>query len=121
VTLDDGERPLRTCCPGSRDASRRWCAPSCARRNHAEDRPTQHDFPARDTGIPTYEGLPLDRYVSIMEMLNPCTASGRTAAGTRSRWHSCYWKKCSFCDVSLDYIGRYDKPGTEIVMQRIGR
>jgi hypothetical protein len=22
--------------------------------------------------------------------------------------HGCYWKKCSFCDVSLDYIGRYD-------------
>ena len=23
--------------------------------------------------------------------------------------HGCYWKKCSFCDVSLDYIGRYDR------------
>ena len=33
--------------------------------------------------------------------------------------HGCYWKKCSFCDVSLDYIGRYDKPGTDIVIQRI--
>jgi radical SAM superfamily enzyme YgiQ (UPF0313 family) len=33
--------------------------------------------------------------------------------------HGCYWKKCSFCDVSLDYIGRYDPPGTDIVLQRI--
>ena len=33
--------------------------------------------------------------------------------------HGCYWKKCSFCDVSLDYIGRYDRPGEELVMQRI--
>ena len=33
--------------------------------------------------------------------------------------HGCYWKKCSFCDVSLDYIGRYDKPSTDVVMQRI--
>ncbi len=33
--------------------------------------------------------------------------------------HGCYWKKCSFCDVSLDYIGRYDKPSTDLVMQRI--
>ncbi len=24
--------------------------------------------------------------------------------------HGCYWKKCAFCDVSLDYIGRYDRP-----------
>jgi hypothetical protein len=23
--------------------------------------------------------------------------------------HGCYWKKCSFCDVSLDYIGRYER------------
>jgi hypothetical protein len=41
--------------------------------------PTQHDFPARDTGIPTYDGLPLDRYVSILEMLNPMHRSGRRA------------------------------------------
>jgi len=33
--------------------------------------------------------------------------------------HGCYWKKCSFCDVSLDYIGRYDRPGEDIVMRRI--
>ena len=31
----------------------------------------------------------------------------------------CYWKKCSFCDVSLDYIGRYDKPSTDLVVERI--
>jgi hypothetical protein len=33
--------------------------------------------------------------------------------------HGCYWKKCSFCDVSLDYIGRYDRPGTDVVLERI--
>jgi hypothetical protein len=33
--------------------------------------------------------------------------------------HGCYWKKCSFCDISLDYIGRYDRPGEDIVIQRI--
>jgi hypothetical protein len=33
--------------------------------------------------------------------------------------HGCYWKKCSFCDVSLDYIGRYDRATTDTVMHRI--
>jgi hypothetical protein len=33
--------------------------------------------------------------------------------------HGCYWKKCTFCDVSLDYIGRYDRPSTDVVMTRI--
>jgi len=122
VTLDDGERPLLNLLSRlqGRDAP-------LVRTFVREDNevtlktdPTQHDFPARDTGIPTYEGLPLDRYVSIMEMLNPMHrfwSDGRWNKITLA--HGCYWKKCSFCDVSLDYIGRYDKPGTEIVMQRI--
>ena len=33
--------------------------------------------------------------------------------------HGCYWKKCSFCDVSLDYIGRYDAAGAELLVDRI--
>ncbi len=35
--------------------------------------------------------------------------------------HGCYWKKCSFCDVTLDYIGRYDRPAADVVVERIGR
>jgi hypothetical protein len=33
--------------------------------------------------------------------------------------HGCYWKKCSFCDVSLDYIGRYEAAGAELLVDRI--
>jgi hypothetical protein len=33
--------------------------------------------------------------------------------------HGCYWKKCSFCDVNLDYISRYDLASTEVLIQRI--
>ena len=122
VTLDDGERPLLNLL--SRLQGRDMpLVRTFVRENGAvmmKTDPTQHDFPARDTGIPTYEGLPLDRYVSIMEMLNPMHrfwSDGRWNKITLA--HGCYWKKCSFCDVSLDYIGRYDKPGTEIVLQRI--
>ena len=79
---------------------------------------TQHDIPQNDTGIPTYDGLPLDQYVSVMEMLNPMHrfwSDGRWNKITLA--HGCYWKKCSFCDVSLDYIGRYDEPSTDLVMR----
>jgi radical SAM superfamily enzyme YgiQ (UPF0313 family) len=122
VTLDDGERPLLNLLTrlSGRDAPlvRTWL-----RRDDQvvlETDATQHDFPAKDTGIPTYDGLPLDRYVSVMEMLNPMHrfwSDGRWNKITLA--HGCYWKKCSFCDVSLDYIGRYDRPGTDVVMQRI--
>jgi radical SAM superfamily enzyme YgiQ (UPF0313 family) len=33
--------------------------------------------------------------------------------------HGCYWKKCSFCDVSLDYISRYDTAAAQVLADRI--
>jgi hypothetical protein len=85
-----------------------------------ENDQTQRDIAQSDAGIPTYEGLPLEHYVSLLEMLNPMHrlwSDGRWNKITLA--HGCYWKKCSFCDVSLDYIGRYDKPSTDLVMRRI--
>jgi radical SAM superfamily enzyme YgiQ (UPF0313 family) len=122
VTLDDGERPLLNL------LTKLSGRPTPLVRTYMrkggkvalENDLTQHDIPQRDTGVPTYDGLPLDQYVSLMEMLNPMHrfwSDGRWNKITLA--HGCYWKKCSFCDVSLDYIGRYDKPSTELVMQRI--
>ena len=122
ITLDDGERPLLNIV--RRMVGR--AAPlvrTYVRKGDAvvfENDLAQHDFPQKDTGIPTYAGLPLDQYVSVMEMLNPMHrfwSDGRWNKITLA--HGCYWKKCSFCDVSLDYIGRYDKPSTDLILQRI--
>jgi radical SAM superfamily enzyme YgiQ (UPF0313 family) len=79
-----------------------------------------HDIPHRDTGTPSYEGLPLDKYLSIFEMLNPMHriwSDGRWNKLTLA--HGCYWKKCNFCDVTLDYIGRYDPASAELLVDRI--
>jgi len=122
ITLDAGERPLLNLLTrlSGRSAS---LVRTYVRRDGEvllENDATQPHIPQRDTGIPTYEGLSLDQYVSLMEMLNPMHrlwSDGRWNKITLA--HGCYWKKCSFCDVSLDYIGRYDKPGTELVMERI--
>jgi hypothetical protein len=67
------------------------------------------DVPFADVGTPTWDGLPLDKYLSLLDMLNPMHrlwSDGRWNKLTVA--HGCYWKKCSFCDVSLDYISRYD-------------
>jgi radical SAM superfamily enzyme YgiQ (UPF0313 family) len=122
VTLDDGERPLMSLLQrlSGRDTK---LVRTYVRKDNAvvlETDPMQHDIPQKDTGIPTYDGLPLDKYVSVMEMLNPMHrfwSDGRWNKITLA--HGCYWKKCSFCDVSLDYIGRYDEPATELIMRRI--
>lgn len=122
VTLDDGERPLLNLLARLR-GKRSPLVRTYVRKDGAvvfETDATQHDIPQRDTGIPTYDGLMLDRYVSVMEMLNPMHrlwSDGRWNKITLA--HGCYWKKCAFCDVSLDYIGRYDRPNADIVMQRI--
>ena len=57
---------------------------------------------------PDYSGLPFDKYISFLDVVNPMHRMW-----TDARWnkltisHGCYWKQCSFCDVTLDYIGNY--------------
>ena len=79
-----------------------------------------HDIPQKDVGTPTYEGLAFDRYLSILEMLNPMHriwSDGRWNKLTIA--HGCYWKKCTFCDIGLDYIGRYEPNTGDALVDRI--
>jgi radical SAM superfamily enzyme YgiQ (UPF0313 family) len=76
--------------------------------------------PFAEIGTPTWDGLPLDRYLSLLDMLNPMHrlwSDGRWNKLTVA--HGCYWKKCSFCDVSLDYISRYDAVAASTLVDRI--
>ena len=78
------------------------------------------DIPFAEVGTPTWDGLPLDRYLSILDLLNPMHrlwSDGRWNKLTVA--HGCYWKKCSFCDVSLDYIARYDGIAAAALVDRI--
>ena len=78
------------------------------------------DVPFAEVGTPTWDGLPLDRYLSLLDMLNPMHrlwSDGRWNKLTVA--HGCYWKKCSFCDVGLDYIGRYDGIAATTLVDRI--
>jgi hypothetical protein len=81
--------------------------------------PRVHDIPFRDTPAPTYEGLGLKNYLSLIDMPNPMTR-----LWSEFRWnklvlaHGCYWKKCTFCDVTLDYINRFEpQKATKLVDQ----
>jgi hypothetical protein len=80
------------------------------------------DIPFEEVGTPTWDGLPLDRYLSLLDMLNPMHrlwSDGHWNKLTVA--HGCYWKKCSFCDISLDYIGRYDTASAKTLVDRIER
>lgn len=78
------------------------------------------DIAFAEVGTPTWDGLPLDKYLSLLDMLNPMHrlwSDGRWNKLTVA--HGCYWKKCSFCDVSLDYISRYEGASASTLADRI--
>ena len=112
ITLDDGERPLLALIEHLADANKpllRTFVRDGGARRRAQRRQLARRAARATAGTPTYDGLPLDRYLSLFEMLNPMHrlwSSGRWNKLTIA--HGCYWKKCTFCDITLDYIARYD-------------
>ncbi|MEN3067349.1 B12-binding domain-containing radical SAM protein [Uliginosibacterium sediminicola] len=125
VCLDDGERPLLALIDhirGKRSKERlvrtflRDADKGAVRYIHIGE----PDVPFAEVGTPTWDGLPLEQYLSLLDMLNPMHrlwSDGRWNKLTVA--HGCYWKKCSFCDVSLDYIARYDGVAASTLVDRI--
>ncbi len=80
----------------------------------------EKDIPQREVGTPDYSDLLLDDYLSVIEIVNPMHrlwSDGRWNKLTLA--HGCYWGKCSFCDVSLDYIQRYEPVTASLLCDRI--
>ena len=125
VTLDAGERPLLSLIDylsGNR-SQQRLVRTFLLDKESSEVRYinlVEPDVSFNEVGTPTWDGLPLDRYLSLLDMLNPMNrlwSDGRWNKLTVA--HGCYWKKCSFCDVSLDYIGRYEAGEATVLVDRI--
>jgi len=124
ITLDSGERPLLALLEhlnGKRSAERlvrtfiRTASNEVRYINWQEP-----DIPFEEVGTATWDGLPLNSYLSLLDMLNPMHrlwSDGRWNKLTVA--HGCYWKKCSFCDVSLDYISRYETASASLLVDRI--
>ena len=80
----------------------------------------QNDFAQFETGTPDYSDFQLDRYLSVIEIANPMHrlwSDGRWNKLTLA--HGCYWGRCTFCDTSLDYIGRYEPNTVQLLCDRI--
>jgi hypothetical protein len=125
LTLDAGERPLLALLEhidGKRSASRlvRTFVRAADSGQVRYVNFVEPDVPFAEVGTPTWDGLPLERYLSLLDMLNPMHrlwSDGRWNKLTVA--HGCYWKKCSFCDVSLDYISRYESATAATLVDRI--
>ncbi len=124
VTLDDGEAPVEQLIEHLQGA----CSKHQLKRTfilddgqvryvNASDRP---DYKQSEVGTPDYTGLPLDGYISVIEVVNPMHrlwSDGRWNKLTMA--HGCYWGKCTFCDISLDYIKIYEPVAAGILCDRM--
>ncbi len=125
VTLDAGERPLLALIEhlqGRRSQQRLVRSFVRVEGDVKYINWAEPDVAFEDVGTPTWDGLPLHQYLSLLDMLNPMHrlwSDGRWNKLTVA--HGCYWKKCSFCDVSLDYISRFDAASASTLVDRMER
>jgi hypothetical protein len=80
----------------------------------------RQDYKQSEVGTPDYSDLLLDQYISVIEIVNPMHkmwSDGRWNKLTMA--HGCYWGKCTFCDISLDYIKIYEPVAAKLIVDRI--
>ncbi|NQZ76829.1 MAG: radical SAM protein, partial [Ekhidna sp.] len=124
ITLDDGEKPMQllynhlTKNGNEINLKRTFCL----QKNEVKYINNSHepDIKQNAVGTPDYKGLLLDKYISVIEVANPMHSlwsDGRWNKLTMA--HGCYWGKCTFCDISLDYIKIYEPVAAKILVDRM--
>ncbi|KAF2330030.1 B12-binding domain-containing radical SAM protein [Flavobacterium nitrogenifigens] len=123
ITLDDGEVPIEELIfhlenPDSDSFKRTFLLENgeVVYKNNS----LKHDYKQSQVGTPDYSDLPLDKYISVIEIVNPMHrmwSDGRWNKLTMA--HGCYWGKCTFCDISLDYIKVYEPVAASLLCDRI--
>ncbi len=124
ITLDDGELPIENLLDfieqkkDSNDLKRTFILEEneIVYKNNSN----QKDYKQSEIGTPDYSDLLIDKYISVIEIANPMHSmwsNGRWNKLTMA--HGCYWGKCTFCDISLDYIKIYEPITAKLICDRI--
>jgi hypothetical protein len=126
VTLDDGELPFLNIVKfiaGDKTTAnlKRTFIRVADRVSYCND-DAEKELSHGETGCPDYSDLPLDKYLSLIEIANPMHR-----LWSDGRWnklalaHGCYWHQCSFCDTTVDYIKRCSTAPASVLVERIER
>lgn len=124
ITLDDGEAPIEQLLAYVRkevdaaDLKRTFLLEKGA-LTYIENKGCR-DYKQAELGTPDYTGLRLDEYIQAIEIINPMHSlwsDGRWNKLTMA--HGCYWGKCTFCDISLDYIRLYEPVAASLIVDRM--
>lgn len=124
ITLDDGEAPLEILIEyidGKKQLNElKRCFTLVNNTVTYINNTSCTDYKQGQVGTPDYEGLLLDQYISVIEIANPMHSlwsDGRWNKLTMA--HGCYWAKCTFCDISLDYIKNYEPISASLLVDRM--
>jgi hypothetical protein len=125
ITLDDGEAPIENLIAyitknKTVDELKRTFLLQDEKVVYINNNTAVKDYKQGEVGTPDYSDLKLDKYISAIEVVNPMHrmwSDGRWNKLTMA--HGCYWGKCTFCDVSLDYIKLYEPVAAGIICDRM--
>lgn len=126
ITLDDGELPIEllyeNICHSEQIQESQFKRTFLIENGEVtyKNNSSRHDYKQADIGTPDYSDLLLDKYISVIEIANPMHSlwsDGRWNKLTMA--HGCYWGKCTFCDISLDYIKIYEPISAKILVDRM--
>lgn len=123
ITLDDGELPLELLYENLDKSENLEFKRTFLIENEEvvyKNNSTRSDYKQAQVGTPDYSDLQLDQYISVIEIANPMHSlwsDGRWNKLTMA--HGCYWGKCTFCDISLDYIKIYEPISAKILVDRM--
>jgi hypothetical protein len=123
ITLDDGEMPLKILIENIENQNFDFFKRTFLIENNSvvyKNSSPEKDFKQNQVGTPDYSNLLLDQYISVIEIVNPMHrmwSDGRWNKLTMA--HGCYWGKCTFCDISLDYIKLYEPVAAKLLCDRI--
>ena len=126
ITLDDGELPIELVFQNvlsDLDISTGEFKRTFILENQEvtyKNNTTKSDYKQAFIGTPDYTDLLLDQYISVIEIANPMHSlwsDGRWNKLTMA--HGCYWGKCTFCDISLDYVKLYEPISAKILVDRM--
>ncbi|MCU7490412.1 MAG: radical SAM protein [Ignavibacteria bacterium] len=110
ITYDDGELPLLNIIKSLRGESSSFVR-TLLRENGKltfKDDAPEKNLSHEDMFPPSLEGIDASKYIPVTEMLNPMHRIWSDGYWNKlTAAHGCYWHKCTFCDISLDYIKRY--------------
>lgn len=123
ITLDDGEAPLEELINNIQNPEYKFYKRTFVLENGKityKNNSLLRDYKQSEVGTPDYSDLLLDKYISVIEIVNPMHrmwSDGRWNKLTMA--HGCYWGKCTFCDISLDYIKVYEPVAAKLLCDRM--